>query len=274
MVEEIVTFEKMVNSLIKSGKACSEVLKKKSKIEKIDALEKALKTLSDIQGVDAQIDKMKERLTMEINNLKQEVEKERALIALDIVKGLEEAGFRVDGHLPLLYVGPFSLEIVFGLKPICIIWFGPKKEKLGTCQVNKEEIISKVLGLRERLYKKDYNEEEFLRSLFLGYRIALLRNQLQDGSRVKLTSIMAEIAFIMQKQAFLCDAKKENYTSYGRVEFAIDLSRLTKRQINDRELRLDVATLAQTKKIQDYIWVPHAMSCDGVHFSTMYFARA
>ena len=82
---------------------------------------------------------------------------------------------------------------------------------------------------------------------------------------------MTNMAFLMQKPTFLTDPRRESFTPYGRVEFAADLSRLKNRTIREWTLRLDVATMVQTKRLEDHLWIPR--NPDGAHYATASFVK-
>jgi hypothetical protein len=101
--------------------------------------------------------------------------------------------------------------------------------------------------------------------------VALVRRGEEAGRRVPLVALLAEVAMGRQDAAFMSDPRRELFASYGRVEFAADLSRLRTRRHGDRELRLEVATLAQTRKPEDHLFVPHGRSVDGTCYATAAF---
>jgi len=82
---------------------------------------------------------------------------------------------------------------------------------------------------------------------------------------------MQEMSFLKQKRSFRIDPKKENFTSYGRVKFSYDLAKLKTRRFGDKELRLVVASLEQTKKEETSLWVPKIPQGDGTHYASVVF---
>ena len=130
----------------------------------------------------------------------------------------------MSGNLPTLTAGPFSLEFTFGSKGLCTLWLGPGKYRLAAASLDPEDICAQIREQNGRLFPDSFDEPSFLAELEKAYRLAVIRTGAESGGRVPVTSLIPEIAFMRQKPAFLIDPRKETFRSYGRVEFAADLS--------------------------------------------------
>lgn len=235
-----------------------------------EALEVALKALDAVTETDAVVQSVRQALETARSEARAALEHERALLAGRVAAGLQAVGITVEGNLPLLRAGAFTLEFDFGGKVKVTIWFGPKKERLAVLPLDVEAVVRKVQELHNTLFPKE-DDPSLLPVLERAYRMCLARFALPDGERVPITALMAEVAFLRQDERFVTDPRREHYRPFGRVEFAAALSRLRTLRLGSRELRLDVASFSQTRKPVDYLWVPRGP--DGVHIATAAFIR-
>ena len=234
---------------------------------------RAARDLGKVAGVDILASDLSRHYLLREKEAGAAMERDRALLAGQVAERLGEAAMEVTGNLPHLRAGAFTLEFDFADKGLCTVWFGPGKQKLLTCPLEPEAIAEKVLLAQDDLFHGDWDDEAFLADLESAYRVSLARLGLVEGESVPLTSLLAEVAFQRQDGRFFSDPRRELYSSFGRVEFAVALSRLANWQVGDRELRLDVATLAQTRRSQSHIWVPRGRGVEGVNYASARFVR-
>lgn len=277
MDEGIPEFQRFSKAVAAAAKAVADAGKASAKAppdpQAIQATcEKAAEALARVAGIEASATALRSDLSRRAATARADLERERALLAGAVAQALARDGLRVEGNLPLLRAGALSLEFTFGAKGQCAIWLGPRVARLANCPLEAAAIAARVVELDRALFRGEFDEAAFLADLWHAYRAALHRLGLADGERVPLTALLGHVAFARQKPAFLADPRRELFTPYGRVEFAADLSRLRTRTVEGRELRLDVATLAQTKRPEDHLWVPRGG--DGVRYATASFARA
>ncbi len=238
----------------------------------VEGAEAALRALDATAGMEAVTAEVRKVLEVAQAEAKAALERERALLAGRVAAGLQEAGLLVEGNLPQLRTGAFTLEFDFGRKARVIVWFGPKKERLAVLPLDPDALVQKVAGLHADLFRSDFDEGAFLADLERAYRVCLARFACPDGERVPITALMAEVAFLRQDERFFRDPRREHFRTFGRVEFAASLSRLRTLRLGARELRLDVATLSQTRRPTDHLWVPRGR--EGVNVASAAFIRA
>jgi len=238
-----------------------------------EACEAALKALQKVPPVDARVQEALRQVQERLSQASAHLERERALLAGRIATALQEAGLAVRGQLPLLGAGPFTLEFVQGRKPRCVVWLGPRQEKVEECPMEPEAIVQAVKAADESLFGGGLDEESVLGEMREAYRVACLRRRLPEGERVPLTALMAEMAFQRQEAAFRADPIREHFRPFGRLHFGCLLGRLRHRRIGEWEMRLDTATMAQTRRAEDHLWVPRGRSGDGTHCATVAFVK-
>lgn len=276
MEEQVKTFLKAIKAAANAGKSVEEFAREHRKgnlASSIDMAERALRAIGDIAGLETGAAAMKAAIAATLSESRSRLDREKALLAGAVAKRLNEEGFKVSGNLPTLTAGPFSLEFTFGSKGLCTIWLGPGKYRLAAASLDPEDICAQIREQNGRLFPDSFDEPAFLAELEKAYRLAVIRTGAESGGRVPVTSLIPEIAFMRQKPAFLIDPRKETFRSYGRVEFAADLSRLRNRIIRGMELRLDVATMSQTRNAGDHLWVPRPGILEGVNFATLRFVK-
>lgn len=237
----------------------------------IASCDAAFPALEASSGLDAFVSEVRQHLESARAEAKAALHHDRALLAGRVASGLKEAGLEVEGNLPQLRVGAFTLEFDIGGKPRVVLWFGPRKERLGVLPLDVETLVRKVVEVDRDLFRSDLDEVAFLAELERAYRLCLARFACPDGERVPITALMAEVAFLRQDERFVTDPRREHYRPFGRVEFAAALSRLRTLRLGSHELRLHVATLAQTRRPLDHLWVPRGR--EGVNIASASFTR-
>jgi hypothetical protein len=279
MSERIDAFLKAARSVAtaaKAAEAAGKILEKDGAAAGtvVEACDEALSAFKKVLPVDRDALAARDEIAARGEAARTALERERALLAGQVATALGKAGLKVEGHLPLLRAGAIHLEFAFGAKGRCTLWLGPRHERLAECTLEADAIAAKVLELDRALFGGDFDEAAFLRELREAYRVCCVRAGVPEGERVPVTALMAEMAFRRQRPAFHADPVREHYSPYGRVDFATALGRVKSRRTGDRELRLDVATMTQTKRPEDHLWVPRGRSGDGAHHATAAFVKA
>ncbi len=279
MTERIPDFlkaAKATQAAAKAVEAASKVLAKEASgpAAIAEAADAAVTALKKVVPTDTLASAVREELASKAAVARAALERERALLAGAVAAELAKMGMKAEGHLPMLRAGVLTLEFNFGPKGRCVAWFGPRHERLADCPLEAVAIAAKAAELDKALLGGEFNEAAFLADLHAAYRTCAVRQGVAEGDRVPLTALLAEVAFRRQRPAFLADPKRETFMPYGRVEFACALSRLKTRRHGDRELRLDVATMAQTRRPEDHVWVPRGRSGDGTQYATASFVKA
>ncbi len=276
MDQEIERFRKKARAVATALKAVEKAERAMAHVPRdpaavAEAAEAAVRALEAAGDADAVVREVRQVLDAARAEARAALEHERALLAGRVASGLQEAGIPVEGNLPQLRAGAFTLEFEFGGKARVTLWFGPKKERLAVMPLDADALVRKVVEAHQDLFRVEDDGASFLADLERAYRVCLARFSLPDGERVPITALMAEVAFLRQDERFLTDPRREHFRPFGRVEFAAALSRLRTLRIGSRELRLDVATLSQTRKPADHLWVPRGR--EGVNVATAAFVR-
>lgn len=276
MEDQVKQFIKTSKSLQNAAKALEAFLKASRAGDAratTEAGEKALGLLESISGVDSEAAALRASIAATTAESRQRLERERAILAGAVARRLGEAGFKVSGNLPTLFAGFFSMEFTFGSKGLCTLWLGPRKYRLGTAPLDADAIATLVLFFNDRLFPASFDEQAFMAEVETAYRVALVRTRAAYGRPIPLAEIVPEIALMRQKETFLMDPRKESFISWGRAEFAAAMSRVRNRAVGEAEMRLDVATMSQTRKPADHVWVPRPGSLEGMNFATMRFVK-
>ena len=98
-----------------------------------------------------------------------------------------------------------------------------------------------------------------------------MKTEGEQPHAVPIGVVMQEMALLKQKRSFLIDPKKENFTSYGRARFSYDLARVKQKRLEEKEFRLVVASMEQTRKEETNLWVPKIHHGDGTHYAFVVF---
>ncbi len=156
------------------------------------------------------------------------------------------------------------------------IFYGPKISLLKKVPVEAGKIAEAVVSLIKELNDPPLDDERFLKELYLSYTMGLARREgmKTEGEQphaVPIGVVMQEMALLKQNRRFLIDPKKENFTSYSRAKFSYDLARIKQKRLGEKEFRLVVASMEQTRKEETSLWVPKIHHGDGTHYAFVVF---
>ena len=240
----------------------------------VNKLDRTLSKLEDLQG-----------LILKARGLQQELLKEASLaqerfknsIAAELADFLRPHGLEITGNFPELKCSILTLIFSFGKGGIVKVYYGPRISLLKKVPVEPEKIGEAVISILKELNDPPLDDEEFIKQIYMSYLSALTREGRRDKdeqpSAVPIVGVMQEMAFLKQKRSFRTDPTREHFTSYGRVKFSYDLARLKTRRLGDRELRLGVASMQQTKSEKTSLWVPKLLQGNGTHYASVLFVK-
>ncbi|MEO0071695.1 MAG: hypothetical protein ABIK39_06410 [candidate division WOR-3 bacterium] len=194
-----------------------------------------------------------------------------------LVTALDGSGLKIQGQLPLLRVGLFSVRVDFTSGKATIFW-GPEVEKLKSNVKLEPPALAKLLrAYQESLAKKGIKEPmEFLTRLWNGYqRVCLLRG-ISEGERIFLIDLLEELVLMMQPEGFKINPVRERFVEYPRIRFSYDLYLLKRsgvRTVAQRQVRFSVANFDATPDKAKALWVPDNEEGDGTYYSYISFVR-
>ena len=188
----------------------------------------------------------------------------------ELEEKLKQKGFELRGHYPLLKVSFYTLEVDFNNFKT-IIWYGPKQEKLETCELNAEEVVNKLKIIHDKITQREFNEKEFLLKVYEAYKISTLRQNKKLGEEIPILDVLFDYVFLIQDKKFKTNPIKKNYKEYGRCFFSYDLYRLKEREIDNKKLSLITATRAYTRQKSGYLWIPSNERGEGACISHLKF---
>lgn len=275
MIAEITNFEKNFRKLAsivkKIEKMTNDLQKNAFLIE--GEIKKFEKFIRDFDGISELLKKMEQRVKEIAINANSEKEKLKGLFFVEVEKGISPIGLNLKGNFPSFTCGILTIESPPEGKGDVKIYFGPKVSYITKCKMDSNLLAITIKKIYSDLEKTGLNEDKFLSNLYSAYsRVLKLNNGLNP--RLPIGKVLSELSFIMQKKEFLNNPLRENFTSYGRMQFAYDISRLNKREIGELRLKLTVASIEQTKNPDTNLWVPlHPRSERGTHFSMIEFIK-
>ena len=239
--------------------------------DRLASLEREIRALSGFSDLPSTLESISSRL------------KERAdeafrwaknSVASSLEKKLADHGLGLSGNFPTLTCGLLTLEFSFEGNGSVQIFFGPHVERLKQVPIDPEAMAKAVRDIYEALDGEGFDEEAHLDLLFRAYRNTALLGQRPVGSTVPITAVMIQAAILKQGKRFFRDPTRSSFTDYGRVRFAYDLSRLGARSIRDHQLHLAVASMEQTRRPEDHLWVPRGpRDSRGTHYAGLAFSR-
>lgn len=240
---------------------------------RIDRLNNTLNKLKDLQELIETAGEWREKLLKEA---RQAQERFKNTIAAELADLLRPHGIEITGNFPELKCGILTLRFSFEKGGSVKIYYGPKISLLKKARVESGKIAEAVISLVKGLNDPPIDDEKLIKELYVSYTRGLVRgegrkDEGEQPSAVPIGAVMQEMALLKQKRSFRIDPKKENFTSYGRVKFSYDLARLKIKRFGEKELRLVVASMEQTKKEETSLWVPNIPHGDGTHYAFVVF---
>ncbi len=221
--------------------------------------------------------RLSEWLEEERERLERAREEFRFEFGREFLSGLDGSGMRVQGQLPFLRVGLFSVQVDFSSGRATVFW-GPGVERLRSgVRLESGELVRVLRSYQEGLERWGIREpREFLLRLWSGYqRVCVLRG-VAEGERVFLVELLGELVLMMQSDGFRVNPVRERFVEYPRVRFSYDLYLLRRsgvRTVEGREVRLSVANFDATAEKARALWVPDNEEGEGTYYSYISFVR-
>ncbi len=266
ILEDFNTFKKNISS---AAKVLKEIFNlEQNRIQNLPKLRTRLAKLDKIikqsgQSIDQRevLFKWAEQYKQDLLNSEEEVKKQ---FGIELEQELRKTGLSLSGQYPELKSSLFTIELFFD-KGQVTLWYGPKQEQLNRCRLSSTEVVSTIEKIRKQL-GSHLDNDVFLNKLHESYSRAAGTKQ---GESIPITTVLAELAFLLQSQQFRSDPRQNNYKGYSRADFSYDLFRI--RQAVNKNLHLTVATRANTRRRQDFLWIPDDESGKGTTYSHLQF---
>lgn len=180
---------------------------------------------------------------------------------------LKEVSLPLSGHYPDLKAGLFAIALDFSTYRVTL-WYGPKQERLGQCPMWPATVAQKLARIRDMLGGST-TAETFRADLHRTY------TSLTGGKHsVPVPIIQVLEAFVSLESGHISQAEtvKGKTTSTKRADFSYNLFRFAGLLIS-AGLQLRIASLAQTRRRGDFLWVPDTESGRGAVYSHVIWRR-
>lgn len=195
----------------------------------------------------------------------QKIENEKQIFGNKLFEELKKIGIELSGQIPNFSAGLFKIIVNFDEEK-AKIWYGPEQEFVGLVDLDTKKIVTKIKETKEKLSVKFY-EKDFFQTLKRAYEIVV---DYQFGKPAPIIQVLYQFALLLQGTKFLIDPKKENYTSYGRINFSYDLYRLQKTStlnLFNYQFELITATRDLAKDRDKFLWIPINEKGEGTVYS-------
>ncbi|OQB77356.1 MAG: hypothetical protein BWX92_01010 [Deltaproteobacteria bacterium ADurb.Bin135] len=188
---------------------------------------------------------------------------------LELNDALKKVNISLSGQYPDLKAGLFTIQINFESMN-ATLWYGPKQEYLLKCRLTVKDVAEKIINITKELGCK-LDSIEFAKKLEEAF---LVQSGKLKSKAIPIIKVLAEFAFLMQSSQFYQDPRRDNYRGYGRADFSYDLFKRTKLEPEStlsKKLHLSIASLADTKKRQDFLWIPDDITGKGTTYAYLQF---
>jgi len=230
----------------------------KSQLKKVEKLLATPETSpSDRAAVSEHLTKYKTELAKTDSQI-------RSKFGSDLDKAIKPLGLPLSGNYPTLKANLYTFKLDFEAHQTTI-WFGPEQEKLSECRLRASDVV-KSLKQDIKNLGADFDEKSFTSRLKQAY------HRVADNSSkaIPITSVLPELAFLLQKASFYQNPLQDNYRSYGRADFSYDLFRFGKFSLS-QGMQLTVAVKQYTRRRQDFLWIPSNQRGEGTLYSHIQF---
>ena len=232
----------------------------KSQLKKVDKL------LSDLNGSASDRENVRKHLTKYKSELKETDDKIRKEFGGELDKALKQLGLTLTGNYPTLKADLYTFKLNFETHK-AVIWLGPEQEKLSECRLRASD-VSKSLKKDIKDLGTDFEQASFISKLQQAYQ----HISGEKGDSVPITSVLPELAFLLQKASFYQNPVQDNYRGYGRADFSYDLFRFGKFALS-QGMQLTVAVKQYTRRRQDFLWIPSNKRGEGSLYSHLQFKK-
>ncbi len=274
ILREWTTFKKDTEAVSKLLKGASRLDKDRmqhlpelnKQLTQLDRLiELLLQNTELLEAVQDWTNQYREKLTEAQQNFKNR-------FGIELEQALEKSELSLSGQYPNLRAWLFTIEPDLS-KGRVNLWYGPKQERLTSCSLSVSEVAKSVAEQRKQI-GSHLPPEELIQRLQDAYARTTGN---KDDSAVPITSVLAELAYLVQDTRFYRDPRREYYKSYRRADFSYDLF-LIRRWLRSApsyhmRLQLTVATRTHTRRRQDFLWIPDNDSGQGTTYSHLQFVR-
>lgn len=168
----------------------------------------------------------------------------------ELSRQFHESGLIMKGHFPEWTVSFSTIQVCMTKRQQVSIWYGPKEERLDTCDPEPRTVVHRVKECLAKL-GSGLKEEDLLGRLREAY---LRATQNELNKPVPLTQVLGELAPIVRPQPKNEINRKRAQRVYGRADLSFDLYRLRARYSN--KLHLTVAVRSDTGSRSGFVWVP------------------
>lgn len=274
LIEETKSLNSTLTRLLRLLRSCEKF--SRAPVKNISRLEAVIPQISKLlrpeipEPIRLRIEEWVRAMNTDLKRLKEEA---RLEFGRELARLLENDGLELKGQAPNFYLNFFTINVNF-TSGHCAIYFGPELIK-ANIRLAPSEVARVLKNLYLKLSSSPFDGEKFLKELHQAYVRALKLRDKPEGEPIPIVWVLSELSFLLQSSKFTRDPRKENFRSYGRVQFGYDLYRLRKSQVRSMsgiEWRLGVATFDRTGKKEEFVWVPNdESSTDGTRYAWISF---
>lgn len=220
---------------------------------------------------------LRESLVSWLNEIKGELEKTREDFKFQFGKHLKELlqkdGKKVRGQYPLLRIGLFTLRLNFEFGE-ATLYFGPEVEKLRSkIPIQPTMVYEMVKKYDDALHATKSTPEDILKTLHEAYCRKLTLENKTFGEKILITEVLSEFILLKQSKRFYIDPQKSHFREYSRAQLSYLLYRLKKSTVQEKDMKLYVATFDATVDKMHSIWIPENEEGEGTYYSHISFEQ-
>lgn len=213
-----------------------------------------------------------EKIKMGIEKEKQSIEKIREnfdsfrnAYGAHLEEILKDHNLTLEGKYPEFKISYFTIRV--GLDNFdrenykCIIWYGPKIEKIDECSMVPSKLVKKIEEIINNLGLKKPEDEIF--ALFKETYLKMSENL--KIKEIPIIEFYKEVVKSLKEDLEQSSkGKKKKSLKYSKADFSFDLYRLGR---NNYPIKLRIATREFTKRISTHLWIPSDDKRGGSRYS-------
>lgn len=187
-------------------------------------------------------------------------------LAVELPKLLDSDNFKIRGAFPKLSTKFYTLVVDFNNNSASV-WYGPEDTLLAKVPLDSATIAQTLKEEHRKLTDRSASPK-FIEALLRAHAILSSQNKTE---KVPLNQLLPLVAVFNQETEFLNDPTRERYRSYGRANFSYDIYKASDKVVSGKKIDLSTATISESKRKSDYLWVPSNDQGEGHIWSTLSF---
>ncbi|HLG42182.1 MAG TPA: hypothetical protein VI643_02370 [Planctomycetota bacterium] len=182
----------------------------------------------------------------------------------------DQYGLTLRGRFPLFIASHYRMKLDLDHDSVAIC-YGGDEDLLEKTKADPRAVASKINVLQRELEATLLPDDRFLMRFAESYDRAVKQGDLAPSDQAPILDVLREFVWSIQSKKFQADPRRENFTTYSRVNLSYQLFKLVNRRFGHRTFELIPATSEQAARKESHLWVPTNDAGDGTSHAFVAF---